>query len=344
MISRSRKKRLWRRLPFLLGSGLVLMSSLSFAASDVGGRPEKTDIVVAYPQPSGVFTPLYVSYEAGLFKKYGLNVKLQLLSPQGTLQAVVSGSADIGASGDIITARLQGARVKFFGGGVQQYVLQMWGAKEITDIQLLKGKTVAVSFPGAATDITAREALKKNGLNPDKDVKFLYAQTIPAILTAIVTGNAAAGVLSAPNTLKAREAGLNLLVDIGKLNIPGLQSAFWTTEEYLKQNPNIIYAFLKGYAEGVSLSRNDPADAKRAISKHAKIDESKMIDETYSSFLAYWAASLSVRAEVIQAHLAYLDEKQFPQAKNIDLREFFDNSFVDNLERSGYFRKIGFVK
>ena len=113
------------------------MSSPSFAASDAGGRPEKTDIVVAYPQPSGVFTPLYVSYEAGLFKKYGLDVKLQVLNPQSTLQAVISGSADLAASGDMVNARLQGARVKFFAGGVQQYVFQMWAAKDITGIQQL---------------------------------------------------------------------------------------------------------------------------------------------------------------------------------------------------------------
>jgi len=53
---------------------------------------------VAYPQPSGVYTPLWVTYEAGLFKKYGLNVKLQLLSPQATVQAVISGSVDLAAT------------------------------------------------------------------------------------------------------------------------------------------------------------------------------------------------------------------------------------------------------
>jgi hypothetical protein len=45
MIIRSRKKALWRRLPFILGSGLVFLSSPSFAAGDAGGKPERTDIV-----------------------------------------------------------------------------------------------------------------------------------------------------------------------------------------------------------------------------------------------------------------------------------------------------------
>jgi NitT/TauT family transport system substrate-binding protein len=346
MLTPSREKALWCcwSVIFILGMVLGLMSSPSFAASDAGARPEKTEIVVAYPQPSGVFTPLYVSYEAGLFKKHGLEIRLQVLNPQSTLQAVISGSADLAASGDMVNARLQGARVKFFAGGVQQYVFQMWGAKDITDIQQLKGKTMAVSVPGAATDSSAREVLKRNGLSADKDVKFIYLQTIPAILSAVVTGNAAAGVLSAPNTLKAREAGLNLLADIGKFNIFGLQSAYWATEQYLKDNPNVIYAFLKAVAEGTILSRRDPAGAQRAIAKHVKLDDPKMVNETYSVFEPYMVLSLALRPEAIQAQLAYLDEKQFPQARNADVKEFFDNSFVENLERSGFFQKIGLSK
>ena len=39
-------------------------------AAEPGGKPEKADIVVTYAQPSGAFTPIWVAYEAGLFKKY----------------------------------------------------------------------------------------------------------------------------------------------------------------------------------------------------------------------------------------------------------------------------------
>jgi ABC-type nitrate/sulfonate/bicarbonate transport system substrate-binding protein len=52
-----------------------------------------------------------VANEAGLFKKHGLNVKLQQFNPQLSIQAVVSGSADMSvAAGDLVNASLQGAR------------------------------------------------------------------------------------------------------------------------------------------------------------------------------------------------------------------------------------------
>ena len=72
----------------ILAAYLVpLIFGQSFAA-DVGGKPEKSDVTVTYAQPSGAFTPIWVAYEAGLFKKYGLNASLQLLTPQVSAQAV----------------------------------------------------------------------------------------------------------------------------------------------------------------------------------------------------------------------------------------------------------------
>ncbi len=34
------------------------------AAVDAGGKPEKTELVLAYPQASGVFTPIFVADDA----------------------------------------------------------------------------------------------------------------------------------------------------------------------------------------------------------------------------------------------------------------------------------------
>jgi ABC-type nitrate/sulfonate/bicarbonate transport system substrate-binding protein len=183
--------------------------------------------------------------------------------------------------------------------------------------------------------------LRKNGLVPDKDVQILYVQTVPAILSSIIGGKTAAGTLSAPNTLKAKDAGLNLLVDIGKLNIPAFQVAYGTTERYLKNNPNTVYAFLKAIAEGVVLSRKDAGVAKKAIGKYAKIDDPPTIDGTYEAFAPYWAMSLAVRAEAIKGQFDYLDDKEFPNAKNADPRDFYDNSFVDALTKSGFLKSLG---
>lgn len=314
-------------------------------AAQVGGTPEKSEVVAAYPQASGVFTPLFVASEIGAFKKYGLNVKLQQLNPQLSVQAVVSGSADMSvAAGDLVNASVQGAKIKLVGSSMSQLVFQLWTAKEITSVQQLRGKTLAGSTPRSVLEIATREALKRNGMMFDVDYKFIYVQSVPAILTAITSGRASGGALSAPTTGRAKEAGLNMLVDIAKANVPGLPLAYGFTEPFIKQNPSTIYAFLKGMAEGVARTKRDPATAKKAIGKFTQTEDAKIIDDTYDFYAPYWVSDLALRPEQLTNWLNYLDDKEYPQAAKAIPRDFYDNSFVEALERSGFFKIIAAAK
>src|SRR3989442_12559243 len=108
-------------ITFFAGWIFLLAASVSFAATDIGGKPEKSDVTVTYAQPSGAFTPIWVAYEAGLFKKYGLNAKLQLLNPQVSAQAVVSEEAIFNPNAPIsITPPCKEGRVKISGGRVHR--------------------------------------------------------------------------------------------------------------------------------------------------------------------------------------------------------------------------------
>jgi NitT/TauT family transport system substrate-binding protein len=343
-------ERLAKRFPRVnfYGVGLIALAllCLNFPATNVraadGGKPEKNELVLAYPQPSGVFTPIFVADELGLFKKYGLDVKLQQLNPQLSVQSVVSGSADVSvAAGDLVNASLQGARIKLVGSSMLQLVFQLWAAKEITNVQQLKGKMLAGTTPRSVLEIATREALKKHGLNFDTDYKLLYMQSVPAILTAIASGKASGGAMSAPTTLKAKDAGLNMLVDIAKLNVPGLQLAYGFTEKFIRENPNTVSAFLKGVAEGVARTISDPATAKRAVGKFTKTDDGKILDDTYDFYAPYYVTNLAVRREQLQTWFSYLDEKEYPQAAKANPSDFYDNSFVAALEKAGFFQKLG---
>jgi NitT/TauT family transport system substrate-binding protein len=330
------------RFHLLFSLILMLKFPLGITAAEITGKPEKTEVTVAYVSPSAAFTPLYVAADAGLFAKYGLKVKPQIMGTGTGQKALLSEEIDILVDGPLLVpARLGGAGVKYFGAYIQRYIFQIFGAKGVTAIEQLKGKLVAVSAPRGAIEIATREALKKQGLNPDADVKFVYNDQVPAILTAILTGTVSGGTLSTPLNLKARESGLNFLVDIAKLNVPGLGGAYAATEKLLRNNPNTIYAFSKAMAEGVALAKKDSVEAKRAIGKYIKIDDPKILDTSYDDYAPYLETSLAVREQVIRAELDYLNEKEFPRAKSTNPKEFFDNSFIDNLEKANFFRTIG---
>src|SRR6476659_6635320 len=344
MLTADRSNLRRRRWLFILSLALALTSfSRSLPAqAQLGGKPEKSPFSVSYTQASGAFTPLWVAQEAGLFKKHGLDASLNLYLLQVALQALVAGEVDVISSGPYLAnARLQNVPVKYIGGSLQRFIFQLWGAKGIGALTDLKGKVIAVTTPRTSTEIAAREAIKKTGVIAEKHVSFLYVQSIPAILTAIINGKTSAGTLSAPNTLKARDAGLSLLIDIAQINVPGLHLAYGTTEKSIKTNPNLLYAFMKATAEATLLSRQNPAVAKKAIGKFTDTNDVNMIDGTYEQFAPYWDANLALRTEPIQGQLMYLDEKEFPRAKEARPQDFIDNSFADYLKTSGFLQSFG---
>jgi NitT/TauT family transport system substrate-binding protein len=321
---------------------VFIVSFPALSRAQLGGKPEKSNFTLSYTQASGAFTPLWVAQEAGLFKKHGLDATLKILNSQVAHQALVAGELDVISTGpELVNARLQGVPVKYIGGTLQRFVFQLWGGKSVKTIADLKGKTLAATTPKTSTEIATREALKKTAVISEKDVNFVYLQTIPAILTAVINGNVAAGTMSAPNTLKARDAGLTLLIDIAQVNVPGFHLAYGTTEKTIKAYPNSLYAFLKATAEATVLAKQNPAMAKKAIAKYTDTDDAKIIDGTYEQFSPYWDAALTAHSEPIQSQLSYLDEKDFPRAKDARPADFIDNSFADFLKTSGFLQGLG---
>ena len=54
---------------------LSLVAPRAPLAAEVGGKPEKVDVIVTYAQPSGAFTPIWVAHEAGLFQENDRRVR-----------------------------------------------------------------------------------------------------------------------------------------------------------------------------------------------------------------------------------------------------------------------------
>jgi hypothetical protein len=103
-----------------------------------------------------------------------------------------------------------------------------------------------------------------------------------------------------------------------------------------------IAAEIRG-AEGVARAKSDPAAAKRAIGKFTQTDDPKVIDE-YDFYAPYWVTNLALRPEQFQTWFSYLDEKEYPLAKRAEPKNSYDNSFVESLEKSRFFQRIGPAK
>ena len=204
-----------------------------------------------YSSIGGAFAPLWLALDKGLFAKYGLAVDMKyLLSATGT-QALLSGSVDIvNPATEIIEAGLGGARVAFIIGILNRAVLSVYSKPEFKQLTDLRGKVFGVTLPGSTTDLTAKMLFQQAGMVPGKDVQITHLQGMPDIITALSAGRIDAAVVSAPSTLKLRQAGLKELVDIGARNIPMIHAGLATTRDFIKTNPDKVRRYVQAYIEG----------------------------------------------------------------------------------------------
>jgi NitT/TauT family transport system substrate-binding protein len=162
----------------------------------------------------GVQTKILQTYypqlatELGYFKKEGLNVKIvETQSPANTIQALIGGSLDLYLGGpEALPAAAKGADVRFIAAGSNRSIWDIVAAKDIHQVSDLKGKTFGVSATTSISTITARQALAKQGVNPD-DVKYVVAGGTGARYTALQNGRIQAAALGIPVNYKATQSG-----------------------------------------------------------------------------------------------------------------------------------------
>jgi ABC-type nitrate/sulfonate/bicarbonate transport system substrate-binding protein len=213
---------------------------------------------------------------------------------------MIAGSEEIGLVGNQgIDARLEGADLVYIASGLPTFVFQVYARPEIKSLSDLKGKIAAVTQPSASTDYAMRIVLKRNGLEPDKDVKILYAQDINAILTNVTAGNAAAGILSAPTSLRAKAAGLKPLVNVTDLKIPFLFTGVLSSPRLIREKNEAVTRFLRAYIEALAVIRRDKETTVRSLGRYLKTGDREVLESVYEEYKdVFPQAPLMTAAEV----------------------------------------------
>jgi len=286
----------------------------------------------------GAFAPLWIAQDKGIFNKYGLAVELKyMLSATGT-QALLSGSIDIvNPATELIEAGLGGAQVAFIIGILNRAVLSVYSKPELKQLTDLRGKVMGVTLPGSTTDLTAKILLQQAGLVPGKDVQITHLQGMPDMITALSQGRIDAGIVSAPTTLKAKQAGLKELVDITARNIPMIHAGLATTRDFIKNSPDKVRRYVQAYIEANKVARTDAETTKQIIGKYTKTDNKEDLDETYNTYARAWEQAPYVSAAAMQTLLNFSIN---PAGKTAKPEQFIDNSFVAELEKSGFIKEL----
>jgi len=310
---------------------IVLAAAMLIARA---ASAQEMSLRAVYNAVSGVMAPIWVAQEGGLFTKHGVNVDLKYLAATTAVQGMVGGGEEVGLVGNQgIDAKLEGADLIYVASGLPTFVFQVYGRPEIKSMADLKGKVVAVTQPAASTDYAMRIVLKRNGLEPDKDVKILYAQDIAAVFTSVSNGNASAGIMSAPTSLKAKAAGLKPILNITELRIPFLFTGMLSSPKIMREKNEALTRFLRGYIEAMAVIRRDKETTMKSMGKFLKTNDREVLESVYDDYKdVFPQVPLMTAAEV----KAVLDVAKSPRAKQMKPEEFFDNSLVQKIQASGF--------
>lgn len=217
--------------------------------------PINVSVRLAIPVVDASLAPFYLAIDKGFFEKNGLNVKLEPGSPElNPVKMVSQGTDQFGILGGpelLFTARDKGAplvaitKMHKDGNFVSIVSLKDSGITKVSD---LEGKKVGFFYGHISTDILRMLFKKENIQVEEVDVGFDYSQFIAGKLPAQWAFRTTAGI-----TLPAKGVELNFIspTDYG-IETQGL--IIVTTEQMIKEQPELVQKFINGVLEGMNYS------------------------------------------------------------------------------------------
>jgi len=296
-----------------------------------------TKLRAAYSAESSWSLATWVAFDAGLFKKYGLDVDLILIRSATTItSALIAGETpmiQLGGNGTI-QAALQGAdtvNVQTLMPIIPQSLVVTPDIKSPED---LRGRRFGVSRFGALSDLVIRRYIRKFGLDPAKDVTIVQVGGIPELLTAMKAGAISGGSLSPPVLTAAKKAGFKELGDFESLDYKYPAVAIATTKSFVQRQRAAALNFLRGEIEGIHAIRTQKSFAINVLKKYMRISDPEILEEGYRYALRFIQPRPMPTLDEIKA---VLDELKRPEAKP---ENFVDLILMQDLDKEKFFDKL----
>jgi len=256
------RHRLTRRHFAQGGAAAAAFAGLGQRASSAPFGPlEKPRLTLGIPLDAASFTPVYVA-AARTWKPHGLDI--ELISFRGdaeVAQALAGNSIDLSLQSldGLINLINAGQPVRGFYAGFYQSDFAWLAQRHIKQWKDLKGGTAGVSTYGSLTDQLTRYVLKRNGLEPGKDVQLVQVGTTASMLQALKAGRLALAILSPPFKWMAQEAGFSELGTQLDIAPQWPKHAYLAKTKFIDDNPNTLRAFLRAHVAALALARAEAA-------------------------------------------------------------------------------------
>ncbi|RZI44519.1 ABC transporter substrate-binding protein [Herbaspirillum sp. HC18] len=209
-----------------------------------------------------------VAQEAGLYKKYGLDVELvEFKSGTDLIKAIVGGQLDSGVLGftNAVAWASKGADLKVVGGAQHGYhAIVARDDANIKTVADLKGKTLASQAEGSTADTVLKGVvLKQAGLKPD-DVNVMGVSPQVAVQSLVGKRVDAAFLFEPQASIAQLIAPVKQVYEIGEV-WPFPCMVVITSGDTLKKRKDAVWKSLDAQKDAIDLLQKKPADASKLI-------------------------------------------------------------------------------
>lgn len=298
---------------------------------------------ISHSAVSGSQAILFVTRDAGFFKKYDIDLQIVFVAgAPPNIAALVSGDLDltIFAGPAAIASNLEGANTVVLMTYINTMEHTFISRPNIKKPADLKGKKFGIARPGATDDYGVRVAFKKWGLDPDKDITFLSVGTQPSRFAAVQTGMVDATLLQPPFTTKARQEGLFELASLGDLGLDYIGTSLATTRQTIQKKEGMVRRFVRAIVEGIHFYKTQKEASIQSIAKFTKLTDRTALEEAYNTYaIKYMARVPYPSLKGVEAILEDL-AKTNPKAKGADPKRFVEPRFLKELEDSGVVARL----
>jgi ABC-type nitrate/sulfonate/bicarbonate transport system substrate-binding protein len=211
--------------------------------------------------------PFRAALARGYFKQQGLTIEPILIrGGPAAISALVAGEVDyasIGGAQAIFRAKAHGLDLAILGciSGTTNYILL--GNKQTRTVEDLRGKPIGITGAGTYSEFAVRAFLKKQNINPDKDVVLRSIGGTVLRAAAIERGIIAAAPFSPEDAVRLIKGGYSVINNFNdSLGIP--QNILVTSNNVLNKYPETSKRVLKAYIQGMQLAKFNKKEAMKA--------------------------------------------------------------------------------
>jgi ABC-type nitrate/sulfonate/bicarbonate transport system substrate-binding protein len=219
------------------------------------------NVRVAYPSMGTSVFCLIIAQKEGYLKEEGLDVQLLSIRGEIAIRTTLAGEVDFFTNaGSALAAAVRAVPVKIVTIFQDKPSWDLIAQPDIKSIAQLRGKTIGVMSPEGSLAVVAREILRKNGIDPAKDVNLVVMGGDEVRFPALQTKSIQATLFSSAMSIKAQRDGFIKLANAGDYaNL--IEGGLATSADKIKQNPDKMFRLIRAGLKGINffVSKREPA-------------------------------------------------------------------------------------